>query len=716
MTSSAEITQETTPEPPPSPSCQLEPGNSSTTSDTRDSSKQATDPALTAPQPRPEASEASTAHWGKWVADLLIICLLSWLVIHLNYSLMRHTIAVPESNFAVHISDMATYDCAISFAPSIWQAILMTLVWPGFYPAGIYTITHFYNLIYGTGVLSSLTSLTVYLPILIASLYYMHRRQDGILMGLCTVMVGFSIPQGFLVCHQFMSDFQVGVGVCVALALLCSCDCFRNRFLTISFGLVFGFAMLFKNNVLWFVAPAVATILIGSWREWRHHWPALLWQLSLMLTAAVVSILWTKRLDDPQEEMVHLVTYFPPSIINMLAMVAVLSLLWWFLAPLSLGKIRSLPMLTNLSQAACLTFCVSMPWLLSSLHLVESQAGVLSSQSTQYLSLEFLKYSGGEIMASSYGALFCLVLVISLLLSFTKWSTLNDKAMMLATLSGLVTTAAFLGNAPRYFLPVFLVSTYCVVAPARRCKSLQIILFLIGLAGAYTALWIPAKKPNELVFSPIYKITHIYPSSCMFPHRPTNRSVFAKTWCICPQLKNPGKGEAQLVAIRRDRSRACRESGYGFDPAEEVYSALRTWGSWHNCELVPIYFSESEHISPIRREFINPLCVLARTSPQTFEVLKGFLARGDLTAETLSEQQTLQSCAHLIDLEFTGMPDPNLMTAEDVAATLGCQPTHRVLQTPVFHIHVWSRPECAADTTATLEDLPANQFIPYLAP
>ena len=150
-------------------------------------------------------SASSKSVWS-WCLDLAIIIAFSVVICQSNQTLMLHTIIPPESNDAMHLSFLSSYDCAMRSADSIGQAALITWTWPCFYPPSSYLITYLYSLVFGSGVISALTSLTVFIPILVTSIYGINRQRYGVLAGICGVATAAAIPQGLLCCCHYPSD------------------------------------------------------------------------------------------------------------------------------------------------------------------------------------------------------------------------------------------------------------------------------------------------------------------------------------------------------------------------------------------------------------------------------------------------------------------------------------------------------------------------------
>ncbi|MBQ7568679.1 glycosyltransferase family 39 protein [bacterium] len=646
--------------------------------------------------------------------DLAIIAIFSALVTNANQTLLLHAVAPPESNGGLHLSLAASYDCAMRNADTLWQALVITWVWPGFYPASSYLITYIYSSIYGTGIISAFTSVTVLVPVLIASIYCINRQRYGILAGICGIMASLSIPQGLLFCNQYPSDFQVGTGVCLTIWALFNCDSFSKRTASWLFGLCLGFSLMFKSNVIWFIIPAALPLLIGQWRDICSSRLNSLWQTIILLAAAASFGAAMPHFSQLQADMTHFAAYTSPQTVKMLAAVGAICLIWWVLSCISLGKYPKSPRLAHLNQALCLSSIIAAPWVFVNHNVLTGHNGsFLREQIMHFTNAQTLKRCFEiTICENSFGLILSAVLAISLLMAFTKWADAKDRSLALTSAASFCATALLLGESQRYYLPVFLVSSCCLVAPLRRSKWLMGIFIAVAACNFGLAIIIPAYYPDSSTFNSVGRYGFTRLDRSRYPAENPNRSVYAKVWQVCPALKSPN-GEPVGLALYRNRQRVNNaQNGFGYDPIEDANYAAITRFSWRQSDTLPFFMNTDGTLGTNdMRSYLPYLSLLSHSFPTQYADLYDFVRFAENDSYRYAIQQhIIGKCQFLLDISTDTATE---LDETSVSNFIVCpNPAHYTVTGDKFTLHIWCRPECAP-APASLE-LPENLFIPYM--
>lgn len=645
---------------------------------------------------------------------LVAICMM---VCWANHALLNLAIVPPSSNDAQHLDFVASYCSAMEHAPSLGQALLTTWVWPGCYPPGSYLVTYLYTLVCGKGVMPALASLTVFLVAVILTIYFTVRPRGGTLAAIAAVLAAASVPHGFLCCDHYTSDLQVGLGACLAICILLRSESFQRRGVSLLFGLALGYGLLFKANVLFFVAPALAVVLLARWREGWASPLSVLWHM--MLAGAV--LLACSRTSsyisgELQDDMLAYATFLTPAVHRILWLVIGIFVAWWLLAEVHWGKLRRVPALTNLSHALALAFLMFAPWALVNRHLVGNNATNLWHEMATFSQPKFFLQSLQGFYDNSFGNALLVLLVVSLLFALTKWATVEDRALALSSVVGFVVTACVLGRAPRYYFPCYLLCACCLALPLRKNKVVACVAIALGLTGfIYNSVMPAYPEPAMLSANPFGMHLPDKYASHFFHYYGTspNECIFAKVWQICPALAAPD-GRPRLVLIREDSKRISPRPGpneFCYDPCQDMLRAVNAWSYWHNNSLIPLYLNDRGFFYRVENYAYVPYLNSARRSnPELVRALHSYLTCHSQDRISEPGYQMIAQSSFILDLCTPSAPE----LAEAQIAQLMQQPqlAHRQTQLQGYTIHIWSRPQDAPNPSDLT--LRANRFAPHI--
>lgn len=512
------------------------------------------------------------------VIDLAIIGLISAVFIWINLVWMKQYAATPQGDYAHHFVEAAAFWNAMHYTPNFFTGLLTAWVWPSSYPAGMYIITYLLSLFTHPGIDTCLASQAALLPILFGSLYYSFRQQHGIASATAAAVLATAWPSYIVCSNSYLLDFPSSVFACLCLCLLGNCQNFSRRSATLWFGLALGYGILMKYTLVWFVLPPLLVLSIQQLKRWFQHRLQFCLNLAMLAIAVIIPYAVSRNLNRTSEDICNHLTLLPPRTYILLGIMVLLALAWYLAAKFCCRK-TSDATIVNVSQSLCLAYLVCAPWFICNSDIVSDRASPLGPEAAHNLQLSSL----GESLWSTYmdmpGPLYATLILIGLLLAFTRQSDLFEKLNTWAIAVGTFMTYMVVGFPSRYISPSEGLANNAIVGALRHLPGGPILGILLGVllmaSNILSLTFADPSQPTPEWLDETYRFTH----RLHVNNQEAANSHFAIGWNLAPKL-TPKQYPFSLVLV------PCTLANNG--DSNSVLHGLQTYSEFHEHQILPV--------------------------------------------------------------------------------------------------------------------------------
>jgi len=223
---------------------------------------------------------------------LLIVGLIFifWAILNLIWVGLNKT--EPHLDMTRHLYNSLIYDQEISIRKPL-RALVFWIDAYQYYPPFVYVLTKpFY--IFGNSTFAAISSMMLWLAILLFGLYGVAKRIWNEKTGLIAVLILAATPIFIGQSKEYMLDLPLAAWVILTIYLLLKTDHFQNQFMGLILGLVLGLGMLIKWTYPAFIIFPLIYILAQAWRaDWKDkRWSRGITSIFVLITAAAIAFPW----------------------------------------------------------------------------------------------------------------------------------------------------------------------------------------------------------------------------------------------------------------------------------------------------------------------------------------------------------------------------------------------------------------------------------------
>lgn len=418
--------------------------------------------------------------------DLTLVLACCAAILAVNVAWLGRDAFPPEGDYALHLVEQASFRRAMLHAANPVQAVMLTLTWPGPYPAGVYFVSFLFDVVLGPGMRTALLSQQAFLPPLVVAVYALARRAFGPVSALAATLATLATPGLLQVTRKYLLDFPVASATAVCVCLLAWADGFRERRATLALGVAAGVGMLLKFTLFWFLGLPLALVALGAALRWRQS-PRHLGAQALVAAGVALAV---GGLTVPGMHIGQVVLagsdLLPARAVLLSVACWFVAFAWWRMADLTLGAGQRDESLRNAVQAAALGWGVVGPWYVCNQFILDERWRPVRAEFPQPLH-ELLPW----LMDFVYGApgeLYVALVVLGVLLCWKRpASTLAAAGLV----QGMVCTFLVLAVGERYLAPAYALAGVVAVASLAWLRFGPPLLLALAVVAATSNLLVP---------------------------------------------------------------------------------------------------------------------------------------------------------------------------------------------------------------------------------
>ena len=520
------------------------------------------------------------------VTDIIILIIISAAIIITDCEWRSVYSYTPEGDYALHLAEASSFCATIAQISNPFTAFLTAWLWPSSYPAGVYAVTFIFTKFFGGGLAGVLYSQMVFIPIVCASIFYLHRSENKALSskiaGIAAILLTFGIPEYLCWTRQYLLDFPLSAATAACICLLSASNNFSRKAPSIFFGIALGVAFLIKFTIVFFIAVPLLLAAASNIKDWRKSPGHLATQSAAALIVFITFLSFAKLSSAIPRQIVELGTLIPPVSLRILSGIIIICIIWFVSAGFAFkGKIS--PTLANFTRALSIAALIGAPWIICNTATVSTRSAPIAGEIIRNINLAPEYF--GFLKEFEPGAIFLAALAAGLVISFLKSSPFSQKLTATSFISGILINYPALGVAKRYLTSSMVLAS-----------SLAVNTFKKIPGGVWAALVLSLAVFHFNFIEPVFGPPNYRPPKAIslvraeFPPQPHAENCPFTAALQCAELLSlPDRHANVAIGFCKQEPRFSFEAWYGF----------QAWSDWHERPYFPVIISiEGSRLMP----------------------------------------------------------------------------------------------------------------------
>lgn len=541
------------------------------------------------------------------IADILIISALTLIIAAANSILSITCINLSGNDFVHHFMEAAAFNEALSSSRRWYEPILTLFCWHSSYAPGLYAAAFLLKPIVGEGLRACLHSQLIFIPLIIASVYYIAKPRYGTAAAAAAAIFACALPQLSLPVQNFIVDYPSAAFTVFCVWMLLESDYMRKPVPAVLFGAGLGMGALCKPTTVLFVFPILIVFFLCRLREYLQFKWQLLFIIIITAAAAAVPLNYSMkslRLSlSIYNSGASLYALQAKALLLVLTNLAIMLLSGRLFRRLA-GKDRISAELQNYLYAFSVFYLLFFPWaaangrtLFFRTHRLADEFVIHSLRMTaQGYNLQNLDIALEPIYILPLAA------VILIWLNF-KRSSREEKILSAACPVLHILTVVLLGPDPRYALPILAVYACFLPFLFQRIPCGNSLMLFISSAALFINVIMP------VVFTDLKSVKRPILYSSMHKMQASEDNAFYQGLQLARFFEScaKGEGDVKLAGIVADKY-ADQEN-----PAESLDFAMKTWFLNHKGHVISVNTDYPDQLIGESARFIR---AFAESDPQ----------------------------------------------------------------------------------------------------
>ena len=220
----------------------------------------------------------------------VVLIFIFWATLNLIWAGLNKT--EPHLDMTRHLYNSLIYDRELRFAMPL-KALVFWIDGYQYYPPFVYVLTKpFY--IFGQTVFAAISSMVLWLAILIFSLFGLAKKIWNEKVGLIAVLILAATPIFIGQAKEYMLDFPLASWLVLSVYLLLLTQKFQNKFYSLCLGIVLGLGMLLKwTFIIFIIFPMGYTIVSALMADWKQKvFERTITAIFVLITGAAIAFPW----------------------------------------------------------------------------------------------------------------------------------------------------------------------------------------------------------------------------------------------------------------------------------------------------------------------------------------------------------------------------------------------------------------------------------------
>ncbi|MBQ7503275.1 glycosyltransferase family 39 protein [bacterium] len=524
------------------------------------------------------------------IADILIISALSAVIVILNNILSITCINMSGNDFVHHFMEAAAFSDAVSSSRRWYEPILTFFCWHSSYAPALYATAFLLKPIVGEGLRACLHSQLIFIPLIIASVYYIAKPRYGTAAAAAAAIFACALPQVSLPVQNFIVDYPSAAFTVFCFWMLLESDYMQKTAPSVLFGAGLGLGALYKPTTVLFVFPVLFVFFLFRLKKYLNYKWQLLFIICIIAAAAAVPLNYSMKALKLSLSVYNtnasLYAYQAKALLLVLTNL-VIALLGSRLFCKFIGKNKTCADLQNYLYAFSAFYLFFFPWAAAN--------GKTLFFRTHRLADEFIIHSL-RMTSEGYNLhnldialepvyILPLAAVILIWLYF-KSSSREEKILSAACLTLHILTVILLGPDPRYALPILAVYACFLPFLFQRVPFGNILMLFIAAAALFINVMLP------IVFTDRKSVVKPVLYSSMRKMQVSEDNAFYQGLQLARFLETFAGAEDKIKIAGLITDKYADQE----NPAESIDFAMKTWFFYHKGHVVSINTANPEQL------------------------------------------------------------------------------------------------------------------------
>ncbi len=512
------------------------------------------------------------------VSDIIILIFISAAIILIEREWMTAYSYTPEGDYALHLAEASSFCATISQISNPLTALITAWLWPGSYPAGVYTITLIFTKIFGGGLAGVLYSQMAFIPIVCFSIYFLQKSEGQAITskaaGIAAVLLTFGIPEYLCWSRQYLLDFPLSAATAACICLLSASHSFSRKAASVLFGIALGLSFLIKFTIVFFVAVPLIIAAAANLKDWRKCAGHLATQALAAFIVFLTFLSFAKLSSAIPRQIVELGTLIPPASLHILSGIIIICVIWFAGASYSFKGPASAT-LANFTRALAAGALIGAPWIICNTATVSTRSAPIIGEIIRNINLAPEYF--GFLREFEPGVIFLAALAAGLAVSFLKSSPFSQKLTAASFISGILINYPALGVAKRYLTSSMVLASSLVINTFKKIPG-----------GVWAVLALSLAVFHYNLIEPVFGPANPRPSKAIslvraeFPPQPHAEACPFTAALQCAELLQlPDRHANVAIGFCKKEPRFSFEAWYGF----------QSWSDWHGRPYFPVIIS-----------------------------------------------------------------------------------------------------------------------------